>query len=324
MAQNLRLFINYRRADHALVVENLRTHFMYRYGRENVFMDFDSIPPFTQFADFIREQVRAVDALVMIMGPRWIELLQQKAQAGEPDYVLIELEEAIQHNKVIAPILIENATLPNKRDLPAFLHPVFDTVNIPSVRAGLDMLNNIDRLTKALENEIRRQGKQRSVQQTRPAAEHFNIHEAIGFFYEAQHGGDLPAALVWLEKIQHSGAAIPGFFKLSEYQANLQAAIKQQEEERRRYEVADYLYGFIRQMHRFKQPAQVIEEAFIELWKVIPDYDPDGIISDYKKKQPPPPITKKLAIVPTPDAVRQIIGEPFEWCEVPAGEFLYG
>jgi len=119
MGEDLRLFVNYRSTDNAQFAETFRTHFMYRYGRENVFMDFfDSIPPFAHFADFIREQMRAVDA-------------------GEPDYVLIELQETIQHNKVIAPILIAGAPFPDKDLAPSFLHPVFDFVNIPSARPYL-------------------------------------------------------------------------------------------------------------------------------------------------------------------------------------------
>jgi hypothetical protein len=43
MEQNLKLFVNYRRADHPEFVETIRTWFLHRYGRENVFMDFDSI-----------------------------------------------------------------------------------------------------------------------------------------------------------------------------------------------------------------------------------------------------------------------------------------
>lgn len=37
-----------------------------------------------------------------------------------------------------------------------------------------------------------------------------------------------------------------------------------------------------------------------------------------------PSAPQKPASTPTAEAIRQIIGEPFEWCEVPAGQFLYG
>lgn len=64
---------------------------MFRYGRENVFMDFDSIPAFAEFENFIRQKVREADAVAMMIGPKWTELRQQKAAAGETDYVLLEL-----------------------------------------------------------------------------------------------------------------------------------------------------------------------------------------------------------------------------------------
>ncbi len=47
--KRLKVFVNYRRSDEKIFVELLRTHFMFRYGQENVFMDFDSLPPFTNF-----------------------------------------------------------------------------------------------------------------------------------------------------------------------------------------------------------------------------------------------------------------------------------
>jgi hypothetical protein len=88
----LKLFVNYRRADESVFVELLRTHFMFRYERENVFMDFYSIPPFTRFADYIKSKVSECDVMVAIIGPRWLELLRDKEAKGEPDYARIELK----------------------------------------------------------------------------------------------------------------------------------------------------------------------------------------------------------------------------------------
>jgi hypothetical protein len=116
--QPLKLFINYRRADERIFVELLWTHFVNRYGLENVFMDFEGIPPFADFEMFIRQKVREVDVVAMMIGPQWTELRRAKAKAGETDYVLIELEEALEHNKVIAPICIMNARVPDWTVLP--------------------------------------------------------------------------------------------------------------------------------------------------------------------------------------------------------------
>ncbi len=55
---------------------------MYRYGQENVFMDFDSLPPFTNFDDFIRQTVRDSDVIAMMIGKRWAELMRAKAATG--------------------------------------------------------------------------------------------------------------------------------------------------------------------------------------------------------------------------------------------------
>src|SRR4051794_11791708 len=102
--KKLKVFVNYRRADEKIFVELLRTHFMFRYGQEHVFMDFESLPPFTNFEEFIRQAVRDSDVVAMMIGKRWTELMETKAARGERDYVLIEPEEALKANKVIAPI----------------------------------------------------------------------------------------------------------------------------------------------------------------------------------------------------------------------------
>ncbi len=64
-----KIFISYRRDDHPDFVERIRDWFVIRYGRSNVFMDFDSIPPFTKFADYIREKVEETDVMIVIIGP---------------------------------------------------------------------------------------------------------------------------------------------------------------------------------------------------------------------------------------------------------------
>ncbi|PJF26896.1 MAG: hypothetical protein CUN52_15235, partial [Phototrophicales bacterium] len=152
--ESLTLFVNYRRADDKVFVELLRTHFMFRYGQDNVFMDFDTIPPFADFAEFIKDRVRASDVLVMIIGKNWLKLLKEKESKGEPDYVRMELEEALKHNIPIAPILIQGAQLPDKNDVPVSLQPIW-SLNIPAISEGRDLLNNIGYIMQGFERAVR-------------------------------------------------------------------------------------------------------------------------------------------------------------------------
>jgi hypothetical protein len=48
------------------------------------------------------------------------------------------------------------------------------------------------------------------------------------------------------------------------------------------------------------------------------------VVSDTPAPTRPPRKRAPSRLEPSADAVRAIIGDPFEWCEVPAGEFIYG
>jgi tetratricopeptide (TPR) repeat protein len=279
MSQPLKLFVNYRRADERDFVEHMRTHFMYRYGRENVFMDFDTIPDFALFEDFIRKKVRECDALVAVIGPQWLTLMQAKQAAGEPDYVRIEIEEALKNNKIVAPICIQGASVPQMDDLPNNLRIIFDR-NVARLEQGRHIIDNIGRIMNNLETTLGDQGTQRDIAipliDPQPD-ETFDIATARRAFLQARNDDNLPEALVWLQRIRESGAMLPRAFNLEKYETEIQSLLKEQEEARRRNEVAEYLYDFARDFVKFGDSADVIQSALEDVWEVDADYDPDKI-----------------------------------------------
>lgn len=150
-----RVFISYRRADNVDFVERIRDWFIQRYGRANVFMDFDSIPPFADFTEFIKEKIAECDAVLAIIGPAWVDILRQKAADFQPDYVRLELEAALSLNKIVAPVCIKGAPIPPSDKIPASLRPIFAR-NIAFLDSGLQFLDNIERIVTALDAEMNR------------------------------------------------------------------------------------------------------------------------------------------------------------------------
>ncbi len=150
MSQINTLFISYRRADNPIFVERIRDWLIARYQRDRVFMDFDSIPSFTRFQTFIEKKIAASDAVIVIIGPEWLNLLKEKESSGEIDYVRIEIESALKLNKVIAPIRILDAPAPRPADLPPSLRPLCE-INAPVLNTGTHFLDNIERLIADLE-----------------------------------------------------------------------------------------------------------------------------------------------------------------------------
>ena len=149
MDKNLRIFISYRRSDNPCFAERIRDWFTLRYARENVFMDFDAIPPFVKFEDFIMDFLRKTDVVLVIIGHEWMNLLKQKANEDEPDYVKLEIMTALQNKTLIAPICVDGAPVPDEDDLPEEIRAMLE-FNVAFLQGGRHFLDNIERLIDAL------------------------------------------------------------------------------------------------------------------------------------------------------------------------------
>jgi hypothetical protein len=149
MNTDIRIFVSYRRADSPCFAERIRDWFMLAYQRENVFMDFDAIPPFVDFEVFIVEQIAKVDVMLVIIGPRWLEMLNERMKTDELDYVRMEIRQAIQMGKLVAPIVVDGARTPRSDELPEDIRPMM-RANIPRLDSGRQFLDNIERIISAL------------------------------------------------------------------------------------------------------------------------------------------------------------------------------
>ncbi|MFN8529296.1 MAG: tetratricopeptide repeat protein [Anaerolineae bacterium] len=148
-----KIFISYRQSDHSGFVERIRDWLVQAFGRENVFMDFDTLPPFIRFEDYLREQIREADIVLLVIAPDWVSILQERQQSGDFDYVKFELETAIQMNKFIAPICIMGASMPAPRDLPESIRSICD-INVLSVSDKKLFYDDIQRVLTGFEEAI--------------------------------------------------------------------------------------------------------------------------------------------------------------------------
>jgi hypothetical protein len=147
---DIKIFVSYRRDDARCFAERIRDWFMMAYERENVFMDFDAIPPFVRFEDFIIEQIKKVDVMLVIIGPNWLDILKERmARPDEVDYVRLEIRMGLEMGKLVAPILVDGAAAPDPDDLPPEIRPIMQA-NAPRLDGGRQFLDNIERLVNAL------------------------------------------------------------------------------------------------------------------------------------------------------------------------------
>ena len=271
-----KIFINYRHVDHPDFVERLRDWFALRYGRDGVFMDFDTIPPFTRFADHIRKRVTECEVLVAIIGPNWLDLLTERVDHPEDDYVRLEIVQALQEGKLIAPICIKGARVPRLHELPPDLRPMLD-YHVAHLDSGRMFLDNIEGILDALEQRMADLDGLRLITHDMQSAQSsefsgFNIRLAIESFDAAADAHDWQTALDWLESIRASGY-MPRYYPIDDYEREIHEAMLLEELERE-YDVIRLMAERTRKKGDGHQRVWAALQTF---WENFPDYDPDDL-----------------------------------------------
>lgn len=142
------VFISYRRDDAAASAGRLFDHLAARLGRDEVFMDVDGIEIGVDFHEVISEKVAACDALIAVIGPRWLsERLKE-----EGDFVRIEIAAALERNVRVVPVLLDGASMPTSDQLPDELKPLARRNAAPL--SHLRFVEDAGRLADALERVI--------------------------------------------------------------------------------------------------------------------------------------------------------------------------
>lgn len=121
-----KIFISYRRDDSAPYAGRLYDRLADAIGQENIFMDVDSISLGLDFAEAIRNAVSSCDVLLAIIGPEWITAERGgRLRLEDPeDFVRLEIETALERNVRVVPILVDEAELPAREQLPESLQPL--------------------------------------------------------------------------------------------------------------------------------------------------------------------------------------------------------
>ncbi|MCA0455943.1 MAG: toll/interleukin-1 receptor domain-containing protein [Chloroflexi bacterium] len=274
-ARKRKIFISYRRADNPDFVERIRDWFAWKYGRDSVFMDFDTIPPFTPFADFIREKVRECDLFVAVIGTDWVKTLKERIKhEDDEDYVRTEIRLALELKKPIAPICIKKAAIPNSRDLPTDLRPMLD-YNSAHLDSGRHFLDNIEMILNAVEHQLERLDAWKVMAMVQTVQ--FDVMTAIQHYQDAADHAQWGAALDWLGRIRESGFA-PDWYPLDDYEREAHEALREQ--------AAAEKYHFIRSMaeRALRRPAERdrVWLALESFWQTYPAYDPDNLAAEFR------------------------------------------
>jgi SIR2-like domain/TIR domain len=122
----LKTFINHRRAEAAGHAKALFLELAPRFGRENVFLDSESLQPGTRWLNELRSEGSSCGVLLALIGPSWEESLKARERSPEEDQVRSEIETALRRGSGVdvIPVLLDDAALPSGRRIPASLEPL--------------------------------------------------------------------------------------------------------------------------------------------------------------------------------------------------------
>lgn len=155
-----RIFISYRRSDSAAIVGHIYERLVARYTKESVFRDVDDIPLGWDFSDKIRRELSGCDIVLVVIGPRWLGAGSDGnlriQQIDDP--VRIEVEAAVESGAAVIPVLVEDARVPKREDLPDSLKG-FESRNAAEIRTGKDFDHHVTSLIASMDAILASRGK---------------------------------------------------------------------------------------------------------------------------------------------------------------------
>lgn len=161
-----RLFISYRRDDTQDITDHLYEKLAARFGKANIFMDVDSIPPGADFRKILHEAVAGCDVALVMIGRQWLTVRDANGARrldNPSDFVRIEIEAALAREIPVVPILTQGIAMVRESDLPPSMSELAYR-HAEEVRSGqhfnADAERLIGRLTQLLSAPARRDAPQ--------------------------------------------------------------------------------------------------------------------------------------------------------------------
>jgi hypothetical protein len=150
-----KIIISYRRKDTDVFAGRVRDRMAARYGDDSVFIDVDDMPFGKDFRVHIQEVMAKADAVLVIIGPRWLGVGKSGHSRIKDiaDPVRIELETALSNRTPTIPILVGRTNMPKPEQLPESLRD-FAFINAAPVDTGRDFHRDLDRVMATIDTII--------------------------------------------------------------------------------------------------------------------------------------------------------------------------
>src|SRR5947207_3258742 len=139
--------ISYRREDALAIAGRLYDRLQAKFGKKNVFMDFDSIPPGADFRQHIKQMIERSNLVIAIIGPHWLgEQPDASRRIDNPaDFVRLEIAYALEGGIPVIPLLVNTKQMPKPETLPPDIQELAFRHALP-LDSGMDFHSHADRL----------------------------------------------------------------------------------------------------------------------------------------------------------------------------------
>ncbi len=148
----MKVFISYRRDDSEEITGRIYDHLRNKIPKNNIFKDVQSISTGEDYRAEISKGIRESKYILVVIGSHWLALKEGKDKPrlfDENDVVRAEIEEAMELKKILIPVLVSNATMPSKDELPLNIRN-FNSINAIKVRNDPDFETDIAKLLKVV------------------------------------------------------------------------------------------------------------------------------------------------------------------------------
>ena len=147
-----KIFISYRRDDNPDAVKLINERLKKLLPSWEIFYDHHSLDLGDRFPDELRQAVTDAEFVLVVIGPKWLELLKERKVASETDYVHEEIRTAFSSESGVIPVAVGNANFPSEADLSDFPEiQSLANLNGKAIRPEPDFDKDIEALVGYLE-----------------------------------------------------------------------------------------------------------------------------------------------------------------------------
>ncbi len=156
----MKCFISYRHDDSRAITERIYDRLSNYFGKDSFFKDIDDLPPAANFKEKLEHSLTASSVLMAVIGKNWAKVVDAEGRRrleNSNDYVRFELETALRLDIPIIPVLVDNANMPEAKELPSTIQELTVRQGVV-VRHDPDFHRDVERLilflTEFLVDEI--------------------------------------------------------------------------------------------------------------------------------------------------------------------------